>query len=59
MFIAPLPIWYYVGLGLCRKSINVVFVHRIVGMNIRMLIALLPIRSYVGLGFRNVVLDMN
>ena len=58
MFIAPLPIWSYVGLGLSRKSINVVLLHSIIVMNISMLIAPLPIWSYVGLGRRNVVRDM-
>ena len=59
IFIAPLPIWSHVGLGLSRKSINVVFVHSNIVMNISMLTAPLPIWSYVGLGIRDVVLDMN
>ena len=58
MFIAPLPIWSYVGLGLSRKSIIVVFVHSIIVMNFSMLIAPLPMWSYVGLGSRNVVMDI-
>ena len=58
-FIAPLPIWSYVGLGLGRKGIMAVdFVHSIVVMNTSMLIAPLPMWSYVGLGSRNVVMDM-
>ena len=59
MFIAPLPMRSYVGLGLgytciilSRKCIIVVFifVHSFVVMNIRMLIVPLPTWSYVGLG---------